>query len=821
MFSDSPQSVAGNRTRDELMRRLSTLPKPNFKSDGDPKSEHPSLNLSGRIISAAFCVPYSIIHASGRTIPWNLSSRRGTSALFDSLSYLSSEQTQWKHTLVGWTGEIRQQSAVNQQATQRDLLPIELKPISRASAPIPVSSATHTHETGESEGVRISKADRLSLDKALRDNTGGEIVPVWLLDELDEQGDVATLRDQGKWRRYAEHELYNLFHYKQNEPTDGKEVRKAWADYYRLNKAFAERIMEVYQPGDIVMIHDYHLLLLPSILRQRCRTMNIGFFLHVPWPSYEFFRCLSRRKDILEGVLGADMIGFQAYSYADHFKSCCQRPPFSLEASMNGIEAFGRHIAIDVSPIGINVQSTQEAAFGDPLVEEKLAGIKQQYAGMKVIVGRDRLDSVRGVAQKLQAFEIFLERHPEWHEKIVLIQVTSPTSIEDKERGTDRTANEIADLVARINGTYGSLRYAPVHHYPQYLSREEYFALLRVADLGLITSVRDGMNTTSLEYVIAQKFDHGPLILSEFSGTAYSLRSAIHINPWDLGGTAAAIHNAITMSPDAKAKMHEEIYKYVRENTVQRWTERFLRRFLTNLASNDSSEGTPALDKAKLRARYINSTRRLFMFDYDGTLTPIVRDPNAAIPTDRVTRNLKALAEDPKNSVWIISGRDQSFLEEWLGHISQLGLSAEHGSFLRHPNDDHWENLTEKEDMGWQEKVLEVFQHYTERTHGSVIERKKIAITWHYRRADPNLGKYQAGECKKHLEATVAKKWDVEVMPGKANIEVRPKFVNKGEIAKRLVEAYGDDAGAAPELVLCLGDDTTDEGEYILSPAHT
>jgi len=201
------------------------------------------------------------------------------------------------------------------------------------------------------------------------------------------------------------------------------------------------------------------------------------------------------------------------------------------------------------------------------------------------------------------------------------------------------------------------------------------------------------------------------------------------------------------------------------------------------------------------------------MFDYDGTLTPIVKDPNAAIPTDRVTRNLKALAADPRNAVWIISGRDQSFLEEWLGHISQLGLSAEHGSFLRYPNSDHWENLTETEDMSWQDSVLDVFQYFTERTSGAVIERKKIALTWHYRRADPDLGRHQAMECKKYLEDTVGKQWDVEVMPGKANIEVRPKFVNKGEIAKRLVEAYGEEAEFAPGFVLCLGDDTTDEGE--------
>jgi trehalose 6-phosphate synthase/phosphatase len=203
------------------------------------------------------------------------------------------------------------------------------------------------------------------------------------------------------------------------------------------------------------------------------------------------------------------------------------------------------------------------------------------------------------------------------------------------------------------------------------------------------------------------------------------------------------------------------------------------------------------------------------MFDYDGTLTPIVKDPQAAIPSDRVLRNIKSLAADPRNAVWIISGRDQAFLDEWMGHIPELGLSAEHGCFIRQPREDDWENLAERTDMGWQKEVMEIFQHYTERTQGSFIERKRVALTWHYRRADPEYGAFQAKECRKHLEETVGKKWDVEVMCGKANLEVRPTFVNKGFIASRLVKEYGPLPESAPEFILCLGDDFTDEGMFL------
>lgn len=200
------------------------------------------------------------------------------------------------------------------------------------------------------------------------------------------------------------------------------------------------------------------------------------------------------------------------------------------------------------------------------------------------------------------------------------------------------------------------------------------------------------------------------------------------------------------------------------------------------------------------------------MFDYDGTLTPIVKDPQAAIPSDRVLRTIKSLAADPRNAVWIISGRDQAFLDEWMGHIPELGLSAEHGCFIRKPRTDDWENLAEKTDMGWQKEVMEVFQHYAERTQGSFIERKRVALTWHYRRADPEYGAFQSRECRKQLEETVGKRWEVEVMAGKANLEVRPTFVNKGSIATRLVNEYGTTPGKAPEFIMCMGDDFTDEG---------
>ena len=224
------------------------------------------------------------------------------------------------------------------------------------------------------------------------------------------------------------------------------------------------------------------------------------------------------------------------------------------------------------------------------------------YQDKKIIVGRDRLDAARGVLQKLQAFELCLERYPEWRGKVVLVQITSPSNISSDKKANDeeKMMGKLSDLAARINGAYGSLSFTPVRHFSQYLERGEYFALLRLADVGLITSVRDGMNTTSLEYIISQQDKYGPLILSEFSGTAGSLSGAIHINPWDFNGVAEAINNALTMPQEQRKKDFQKLYEPVVSNHVQAWCNHFLKRLMTNLSSFDQSFTMPALDRAKL-----------------------------------------------------------------------------------------------------------------------------------------------------------------------------------------------------------------------------
>ena len=655
--------------------------------------------------------------------------RRGNSALNSSFSYLASGSSGWNQTLVGWTGEITKIER-NGSPDERERAYVNNSSTTLSSAPVPITEKPRRF-SNQRDGFRISRPDRHALESQLEQQYGSKICPVWLPSEVDKGEDTVIFEDQSRWRKYAEEELYAIFHYQQTEPTNGFAAQRAWEDYSTLNKAFAERVLEIYRPGDLVLIHDFYLLLLPGMLRQRLPMVHIGFYLHIPFPSGELYRCLGRRKEILEGMLGANVIGFQSYSYSRYFSFSCTRI-LGLKSSSTGVETHNGHVFTETVPMGIDTTATQKYAFGNSTVNEKVDRLRKTYAGKIVIIGRDHLDSAQGVVQKLQAFELFMDRYPQWQGKVVLLQVTSPNHRIASKRDQDKKViNQISELVSRINGLFGSLSFAPVQYFPQTFATEEYYALLRVADIGLITSVRDGINTTSLEYVICQDGNQGPLIISEFSGTAGSLGSAIHINPWDVGGVAEAISRALQLSQEERLKRYKKSYQNVITLDVRNWTDAFLEKLLINSNPHNYSVITPLLDEDGLLFRFRKAKKRLFMFDYDGTLTPIVKDPGAATPSDEVIKTIEALASDHRNAVWIISGRDQAFLDEWLGHIHSLGLSAEHGSFIRYPNSKDWENLAQKMDKSWQDEVMNVFQVYTRKTEGMNSKFGDLILIFH------------------------------------------------------------------------------------------
>ncbi|PWZ00265.1 hypothetical protein BCV70DRAFT_231880 [Testicularia cyperi] len=668
-----------------------------------------------------------------------------------------------------------------------------------AAAPSRLAAASSTAGAGAGANApaRAGSGPGMSTAAVEREH-GIKYVPVWL------DYNVA----HGHYEGYCKATLWPLFHYLLWQDVNSE--RRAWEEYswdayYAANEAFAKRIAEEYQPGDLVWIHDYHLLLVPLMLRKLVPDAHIGLFVHAPFPSSEVFRCLPKRKEILEGMLGADLACFQAFSYSRHFLSSCIRV-CGYEASSNAVESSTGHITnITYNPIGIDsVKIAKDSSSANVL--PKIEAIREMYKGKKILVGRDKLDVVRGVIQKLQAFYKFLAEYPEWRNKVVLIQVTAP-ALND----SPKLERQVSELVSHINGEFGSLSFTPVHHYHQIIDRDEYFALLSVADLALITSVRDGMNTTSMEYIICQeKYNKSPLILSEFTGTAGRMRSAIQVNPWNIFGVAKAIDYALRLTEEEKRARHDQLYHQVVMHTSHTWAASLVKQLLVRLHSEHSAHLTPPLDRKEMVDKYKKAKKRLLLLDYDGTLTPIVKVPEMAVPSERLLDALKILSEDERNVIYIISGRDAGFLGKHLGHLKRIGFSAEHGGFVKEPGEEEYHNLTLELDMTWMKDIRSVFEYYTERTAGSFIEQKKSAITWHYRGADPDFGSFQAKECQAHLEnLTSQNKLAIETLVGKKNLEVRPLAINKGEIVKRILYEHPD-----AEFVFCAGDDKTDEDMF-------
>ncbi|KAG6864335.1 hypothetical protein C0991_010367 [Blastosporella zonata] len=733
---------------------------------------------------------------------WTIAPRYGHAAMISGIQSLSATHEQ---LIIGWTGDIL--------------------------SPTP---------TEHIKSDIVDHKDRAALDDALAsyqpkesdpdDDRKITYVPVWLDDKVA----------HGHYDGYCKQTLWPLFHYLlwQDVATEYASADSHYPYYESANAAFARKIAEVYRPGDLIWVHDYHLLLLPRLVREAIPEVVLGLFVHTPFPSSEIFRCLPRRKEILDGMLGANLICFQTYSYSRHFTSTCVRV-CGYETTPRGIDVEGHVTSVMHCPVGVDAARVGRD-IKRPGIQPKLEALRTLYEGKKIIVGRDKLDVVKGVLQKLRAFEKLLQDYPEWIGKVVMIQVTSPALTD-----SPKLERVVSELVAHINGEYGSLDFIPVHHYHQTLKKDEFYALLSVADLAVITPLRDGMNTTSMEFVIAQNHEddasapstegggkHSPLVLSEFMGISKNMEDALLVNPWNLGDVAAAINRGLVMTPAEKARRHAKLYKVVTTHTSHTWAAVLVKMLLGQVDGQGQARMTPYIEKGELVKAYQRAGegagKRLFLLDYDGTLTPIVKTPSMAIPSASTLEALERLSADPKNIVYIISGRDGAFLEQHLGHLKDVGFSAEHGGFIRERGSTEWVNFTANLDMEWMGEVLEIFRYYTERTAGSHIETKKSSITWHYRGSDPEWGLFQCRQCQDLLENNLVNKRPIEgmcaflfgivlgklmglraVLVGKKNLEVRPIAVNKGEIVKRLLYKNPD-----AEFIFCAGDDKTDEDMF-------
>lgn len=599
---------------------------------------------------------------------------------------------------------------------------------------------------------------------------------------------------------YANDTIWPLFHYFQSLAHYDEEY---WLAYNEVNQIFSDAVVGIAAAKAKIWIQDYHLMLLPQLIRDQLPGASIGFFLHIPFPSFEIFRLLPQRKDILSGLLGADLIGFHIYDYGRHFISSCRR--LLGETVTNDIvEHNGRRVKVAAFPIGIDYEKFRKQLSVRATKTAK-AQLDDSYKGQKLILSVDRLDYSKEIPERLEAFRILLDENPQYIGKIKLLMIAVPSRTEvDAYR---QLRNEIEMTVSRINGTYGTIDWAPISYQFQNRPYAEIVALYARADIALVTPIRDGMNLVAKEYVASKKRSQGVLILSEMTGAIDELPEALAINPNNARSTKDAIVTALEMSLEEQLRRLTLMQKRLKASTVQRWGVEFMNELTQIDDMNDHRfrKRLTAPDRRNIVTRYQSAENRMIILDYDGTLKDFVKSPStrAGAPSLKLRRIIKTLSEQPNTTVAIVSGRPKSALTRWFTGI-KVKLVAEHGAWTRY--DKRWQEI-DNDFARDKKKIKAVMQEYTERTDGAIVEEKDYALVWHYINVEPELAYKRAEELKRELESQFNPD-EISIRRGRNIVEAKPVAANKGVVVKELLRRNPSD------FVLCAGDDYTDEDMF-------
>ncbi len=602
---------------------------------------------------------------------------------------------------------------------------------------------------------------------------------------------------------FSNRTIWPLFHYFMQYAAYNK---KNWDTYRKMNQLFCKEVAQVARPNDIIWVHDYHLMLLPQFIRAAMPDATIGFFMHIPFPSFEVFRILPSRKEIVKGMLGADLIGFHTYDYAHHFLQTARRL-LGYDCRKTQISLDDRVVRVDAYPMGIDYMQFLHAAETSG-VQREVHRIRKRIGERKVIISIDRLDYTKGILQRLEAYDHFLDHNPDYREKVVLIIVAVPSRT-----GVDQYAQlkkDVDEMISRINGKYGTLAWMPVWYLYRFLPFKNLVPLYIVGNVALVTPLRDGMNLIAKEYLATRKDKTGVLILSEMAGASKVLGESIIVNPNDKEEMADAIKQALEMTIDEQMRRNEAMQTRIARYNVERWANDFIDSllFVKKQQAEVMARDLSAAGRREMLKHYSSSTRRLLMFDYDGTLVPFVDDPVEAVPDEEIADIVRRIASDAMNQVIILSGRDRHTLEAWLGNTG-AGLIAEHGVWLKEKN-GKWQMLKPLT-SDWKEQIRPVLEIYVDRTPGAFIEEKEYSLVWHYRRSDQSLGELRAGELKERL-LDMAASLDLSVLEGSSVIEVKNSGVNKGIAARRYIDL------ADWDFILAIGDDWTDEDTFSVIP---
>jgi len=601
---------------------------------------------------------------------------------------------------------------------------------------------------------------------------------------------------------YSNSTIWPLFHYFYAYTTH-KQIH--WEAYKRVNILFLEKVLELASENDIIWVQDYHLMLLPMMIREKLPTVRIGFFLHIPFPSYELFRTLENREELLMGILGSDLIGFHTFTYMRHFISAIYRIT-GIESNDNNFHFGNRSLSVDTFPMGINYDSYYNA-HKLPDVKRFARQLRENYIDRKIILSVDRLDYSKGLMQRLEAFRLLLQKYPEWIGKVSFVMILVP-SRDNVDRYHDLKV-EIDETISNINGTLSQQGWIPIHYFYKGFSFSELTAFYHESDVAMVTPLRDGMNLVAKEYVASKAGKPGVLILSEMAGAAIELTEALLVNPNNTGQIADTLNIALLM-PESEQKIRlARMQKRLKRQNVVKWAADFIdemerihlkQRYIRKkyLRPRQLLDIVSAFRKAK---------RRLVILDYDGTLVPFHTDPAQAIPDALLMNLLKTLEGTSGVDLSIISGRNQEFLQSVFGDLN-IKLFAEHGALRR--VDGKWESVYRK-DLNWQPEIVRIMQEVTDNTPGSHIERKKTALVWHYRNCDKWLADMRVAQLVNKLIYPCTRR-QLNLMRGDKIIEVKPSEYTKGTTIMNFFR------WSEYEFILAAGDDTTDEDMFDVLP---
>lgn len=602
--------------------------------------------------------------------------------------------------------------------------------------------------------------------------------------------------------------LWPLFHY---YPMLTSFDEKFWQSYQSINEVFMRTLVDIIQPDDTIWIHDYHLLLLPGMIRKKFPMVKIGFFLHIPFPSYEVFRLLPKkwRERILSDLLGADLIGFHTHEYTQYFLHCVQRL-LGLEHNMGNLLVGHRMVKADTFPMGINFTKFNEAGKIKEVANETEA-LKKSLKGLKAVLSIDRLDYTKGIINRLLGYEKFLENHPEWNNKVTLLLIIVPSRT-----GIDhylQIKRQVDEIVGKINGKFGKVGWSPILYQYNSFDFKKLVAFFRASDVALVTPLRDGMNLVAKEYLASRDDKKGVLILSEMAGAAKELGEAVVINPNNTEEISEALVFALNMEEEEQINRNTVMQKRLLNCNVIYWAEDFLQKLQqtceasSQISLNLFAEG----DHYKLLTDFKTAKNRLILLDYDGTLSPLVRHPSLAKPSSDTVALINDLCNVPNVDLAIVSGRSKEILEKWFP-IKQLHLVAEHGVWMKHPNED-WK-LQKEMSNTWKSQIISILEMYANRVPGSFVEEKEYSLCWHYRNADIEIAKTKSKELWDDLISFTANQ-EIQVLQGSRVIEIRNTGINKGTAVATLLKVKNY------EFVVGIGDDLTDEDLFKALPEQS